>query len=258
MHKSFKLENKQSVLSLVNDKQYQEGRWGEYDFWTYGSGHPQLSILSHDGYNIREEDSEFKIMRHAAPNRNMLQTDVSAYEALSAEELEQLIREEKEHLEEHYNALLKQADDVQMELLYLMMLMRLRKYFDIKPVEHTSNQWIRNEVYPGEPGREYNCTRSNMVYRMYYRVSHYDYGGTRPYSLYWSVDVWNPSEDRNSTIGVQDKSFKTEEEMLKYLNGRIKAYDKYFKEISPAVPERFLQNFTFGGKLLPGYHAEES
>lgn len=37
----------------------------------------------------------------------------------------------------------------------------------------------------------------------------------------------------------------------------MKAYDKYFKEISPPIPEEYLSGFVYAGQLLPGYRQEK-
>ena len=44
--------------------------------------------------------------------------------------------------------------------------------------------------------------------------------------------------------------------MEKYLNGRIKAYEKLFTEISPVIPPEYAEQFRVNGQLLPGYTVE--
>lgn len=249
MDKSFKLTCKNDVLDLIRDQEYQDRLWGLYDFSTYGSGHPQLQILSHDGYDVREDDVEFKISRRNSLNKSMLQTDTDAYAAFTAETLDRRIGAARASLQVRYDELLDKADEVQMELLYLMMLMRLRKRFDIEPVVHTSNQWVKKSDLGDS---EYSFERSNTVFRMFYRVNVFK-GLTYPYQLYWSVTVQSPALNTAESVADQEKKFRTKEEMQKYLDGRIKAYDKYFLDMNPAVPEQYLRNFTFAGQLLPGY-----
>ena len=262
MNKSFKLTCKNDVLDLIRNQEYQDALFGSYDFSTYGSGHPQLSILSHDGNDIRNDDMEFMLYRRNTLNMSMLQTDTNAYTSYSRDALETAIGSARASLQTHYDELLDKADEVQMEMLYLMILMRLRKRFDIKPVESTGNQWEHHEVSK----YEYECERSNMVYRMYYRV-YLDHDWNRSTqrqeltggcTLYWEVQTQSPALGKADTIGGQEKRFKTEEAMKKYLDGRIKAYDKYFTELSPPVPELFLDHFTYAGQLLPGYRVEGS
>ena len=44
--------------------------------------------------------------------------------------------------------------------------------------------------------------------------------------------------------------------MEKYLNGRIKAYDRLFTEISPPIPQEYAEHFKVNGMLLPDYTIE--
>lgn len=127
MNKSFTLTCKQDVIDLIRNQEYQDSLWDTYDFTTYGSGHPQMPILSHDGYNIRDDDVEFKLYRRCSLKESMLHTDTSSYAKYSVMSLETAIGSVRASLERHYDALLDKADELQMELLYLMMLMRLRK-----------------------------------------------------------------------------------------------------------------------------------
>lgn len=261
MNKSFSLTCKQDVIDLIRNQEYQDSLWDTYDFTTYGSGHPQMPILSHDGYNIRDDDVEFKLYRRCSLKESMLQTDTSSYANYSVKSLENAIGSVRASLERHYDALLDKADELQMELLYLMMLMRLRKRFDIKPVQHTSNQWERRDI---AQDREYTCERSNMVFKMQYHVYRgYRWDQTQQKEIptdSWrlSWDVWTQSlVGKPLKIGAQDKKFRSESEMKSYLAGRIKAYDKYFKEISPPIPEEYLSGFVYAGQLLLGYRQEE-
>ena len=52
------------------------------------------------------------------------------------------------------------------------------------------------------------------------------------------------------------KVFASREELDKYLNGRIKAHEHYFTEISPAIPKEYADCFKVNGCLLPGYTIE--
>lgn len=50
--------------------------------------------------------------------------------------------------------------------------------------------------------------------------------------------------------------FASREELDKYLNGRIKAHQHLFTEISPPIPKEYADYFKVNGLLLPGYTVE--
>ena len=130
------------------------------------------------------------------------------------------------------------------------------EYARTLPVTHTANQW--------EAPDEYRHIRSNMVYQMDYSISEntrYDSAAQKsvPYSwtLRWSLRTNAPGSYRQAKIAGQDrKVFASREELDKYLNGRIKAHDHYFTEISPAIPKEYADCFKVNGCLLPGYTIE--
>ena len=130
------------------------------------------------------------------------------------------------------------------------------EYARTLPVTHTANQW--------EAPDEYRHIRSNMVYQMDYSISEntrYDSAAKKsiPYSwtLRWSLYTNAPHGNRREKIAGQDrKVFASREELDKYLNGRIKAHDHYFTEISPAIPKEYADCFKVNGCLLPGYTIE--
>ena len=130
------------------------------------------------------------------------------------------------------------------------------EYARTLPVTHTANQW--------EAPDEYRHIRSNMVYQMDYSISEntrYDSAAQKsvPYSwtLRWSLRTNAPGSYRQAKIAGQDrKVFASREELDKYLNGRIKAHEHYFTEISPAIPKEYADCFKVNGCLLPGYTIE--
>lgn len=130
------------------------------------------------------------------------------------------------------------------------------EYARTLPVTHTANQW--------EAPDEYRHIRSNMVYQMDYSISEntrYDSAAKKsvPYSwtLRWGLYTNAPHGNRREKIAGQDrKVFASREELDKYLNGRIKAHDHYFTEISPAIPKEYAECFKVNGCLLPGYTIE--
>ena len=130
------------------------------------------------------------------------------------------------------------------------------EYARTLPVTHTANQW--------EAPDEYRHIRSNMVYQMDYSISEntrYDSAAQKSVSyswtLRWSLRTNAPGGYRQEKIAGQDrKVFASREELDKYLNGRIKAHDHYFTEISPAIPKEYADCFKVNGCLLPGYTIE--
>ncbi|VIE72528.1 antirestriction protein [Clostridioides difficile] len=122
-------------------------------------------------------------------------------------------------------------------------------------VQHPANEWRENE---------YNRhTRSNRVYQMNYYIyenTRYDKEAQKsiPYSwtLTWSVRTNSPSRTQAKIAGQDRKVFTDKAAMEKYLNGRIKAYDRLFTEISPPIPQEYADYFKVNGMLMPDYTIE--
>ena len=77
------------------------------------------------------------------------------------------------------------------------------------------------------------------------------------YTLSWNVYTNSPHGYGQAKIAGQDrKVFADRAAMEKYLNGRIKAYEELFTEISPAIPPEYAEQFRVNGQLLPGYTVE--
>ena len=57
-------------------------------------------------------------------------------------------------------------------------------------------------------------------------------------------------------IAGKERKYSDRYDAENYLNGRIRAFAKYFKEISPPIPADYKYAFTESGKLLPGYRVE--
>ena len=130
------------------------------------------------------------------------------------------------------------------------------EYARTPAVTHTENQWQADE--------NNNHTISNNVYQMRYHIyenTRYDreQGKSIPYSytLTWSVHTNSPDRYGQTKIAGQDrKVFADKAAMEKYLNGRIKAYQHLFTEISPTIPQEYADHFKVNGQLLPGYTVE--
>ena len=130
------------------------------------------------------------------------------------------------------------------------------EYARTPAVTHTENQWQADE--------NNNHTISNQVYQMRYHIyenTRYnrEQGKSIPYSytLTWGVYTNSPDRYGQAKIAGQDrKVFADRAAMEKYLNGRIKAYEKLFTEISPAIIVNRCLHFKVNGQLLPGYTVE--
>ena len=130
------------------------------------------------------------------------------------------------------------------------------EYARTPAVTHTENQWQADE--------NNNHTISNRVYQMRYHIyenTRYDreQGKSIPYSytLTWGVHTNSPDRYGQAKIAGQDrKVFADKAAMEKYLNGRIKAYQHLFTEISPTIPQEYADYFKVNGQLLPGYTVE--
>ena len=130
------------------------------------------------------------------------------------------------------------------------------EYARTPAVTHTENQWQADE--------NNNHTISNQVYQMRYHIyenTRYnrEQGKSIPYSytLTWGVYTNSPDRYGQAKIAGQDrKVFADKAAMEKYLNGRIKAYQHLFTEISPTIPQEYAEHFKVNGQLLPGYTVE--
>ena len=182
--------------------------------------------------------------------------DLSEMVKLPLAELLSLRAESAAAEQEVFDRLKEQAAAWEEQAGRTLFLDKALEYARTLPVTHTANQW--------EAPDEYRHIRSNMVYQMDYSISEntrYDSTAKKsvPYSwtLRWSLRTNAPGSYRQAKIAGQDrKVFASREELDKYLNGRIKAHDHYFTEISPAIPKEYADCFKVNGCLLPGYTIE--
>ena len=182
--------------------------------------------------------------------------DLSEAVKLPLAELLSLRAESAAAEQEVFDRLKEQAAAWEEQAGRTLFLDKTLEYARTLPVTHTANQW--------EAPDEYRHIRSNMVYQMDYSISEntrYDSAAQKsvPYSwtLRWSLRTNAPGSYRQAKIAGQDrKVFASREELDKYLNGRIKAHDHYFTEISPAIPKEYADCFKVNGCLLPGYTIE--
>ena len=182
--------------------------------------------------------------------------DLSEMVKLPLAELLSLRAESAAAEQEVFDRLKEQATAWEEQAGRTLFLDKALEYARTLPVTHTANQW--------EAPDEYRHIRSNMVYQMDYSISEntrYDSAAQKsvPYSwtLRWSLRTNAPGSYRQAKIAGQDrKVFASREELDKYLNGRIKAHEHYFTEISPVIPKEYADYFKVNGCLLPGYTIE--
>ena len=182
--------------------------------------------------------------------------DLSEMVKLPLAELLSLRAESAAAEQEVFDRLKEQAAAWEEQAGRTLFLDKALEYARTLPVTHPANQW--------EAPDEYRHIRSNMVYQMDYSISEntrYDsaaqksvpYSWTLRWGLYTNAPHGNPME---KIAGQERKVFSSREELDKYLNGRIKAHDHYFTEISPAIPKEYADCFKVNGCLLPGYTIE--
>ena len=182
--------------------------------------------------------------------------DLSEMVKLPLAELLSLRAESAAAEQEVFDRLKEQAAAWEEQAGRTLFLDKALEYARTFPVTHTANQW--------EAPDEYRHIRSNMVYQMDYSISEntrYDSAAQKsvPYSwtLRWSLYTNAPHGNQREKIAGQDrKVFSSREELDRYLNGRIKAHEHYFTEISPAIPKEYADCFKVNGCLLPGYTIE--
>ena len=182
--------------------------------------------------------------------------DISALSALPLEQL-RAMREESAAAERAvFENLQQQAAAWEEQAGRTLLLDKAIEYVRTPEAQHTANEWTQPD--------EYRHVRSNAVYRMQYTISEntrYDREAKKsiPYSytLSWGIYTNAPGGNYGAKIAGQDrKVFASRADMEKYLNGRIKAYQHLFTELSPPIPKEYAQHFKVNGQLLPGYTIE--
>ncbi len=128
-------------------------------------------------------------------------------------------------------------------------------YLEITPVEHTGNKWVEDEK-----GRR---TISNMVYKMTCSITEntrWDLWSSsvlnKRWHVEWQVIMNTPKQYHHIVIAGKERNYSERYDAENYLNGRIRAFAKFFQEISPPVPKDYEYAFSESGLMLPGYHVE--
>ena len=181
--------------------------------------------------------------------------DIAPYASLPIAQLLSMRSESAAAEQAIFDSLKEQAAAWEEQAGKTLLLDKALEYVRTPHVQHTANEWQKNEYD--------RHTRSNRVYQMNY----YIYENTRydketqksiPYSwtLTWSVRTNSPSRTQAKIAGQDRKVFTDKAAMEKYLNGRIKAYDRLFTEISPPIPQEYADYFKVNGMLMPDYTIE--
>ena len=212
--------------------------------------------MSYSSYDHDRLDAADKLRIERSIYFESEKADISDLTALPMEQL-RAMREESAAAEQAiFEALKEQAAAWEAQAGKTLTIDKAIEYARTPAVKHTSNEWEADEYG--------HHRRSNSVYQMRYHISEntrYDRQTEQsvPYSwtLTWSVHTNSPDGYRQAKIAGQDrKVFADKAAMEKYLNGRIKAYQHLFTEISPPIPPEYANNFKVNGQLLPGYTIE--
>ena len=181
--------------------------------------------------------------------------EIAPYVSLPPEQLHAMREESAAAEQAIFNDLARRAAAWEEQAGKTLLLDKAIEYTRTTVVQHTSNEWQKGEYD--------RYTRSNRVYQMNYHIyenTRYDKEAQKsiPYSwtLTWSVRTNSPSRTQAKIAGQDRKVFTDKAAMEKYLNGRIKAYDRLFTEISPPIPQEYADYFKVNGMLMPDYTIE--
>ena len=180
--------------------------------------------------------------------------DLSPFFGLGADTLTDRCNESAEAEKSLFNKIRESVREWERQAAVTKTYDRALEYINTPTLEHTSNQWVHDDYHDTDK-------ISNMVYEMttsivertnretYSRDSH-------PVVWYvsWEVDMHSPKHNCCVEIsGIRNKRFTDKAAAQKYIEGRKKAYAKFFQEISPQVPQIYAGYYKVNDVLLPGY-----
>lgn len=176
-----------------------------------------------------------------------VQSDLTELISKSPKELSTLLDKAKDAEEKAFQKVISASYGWEPKAMATRLIERAIEYQNTPEVQHSSNQWVSKD--------DTHKDISNKVYYMHIFSHEYSSWRTtsRRWETKWYVSTNSPVEGANPIIAQGERSFKTKDEMDKYLQGRIKAYSHLFTEISPPIPDDLLRPFTLHGHLLPGY-----
>ena len=176
-----------------------------------------------------------------------VQSDLTELISKSPKELSAMLDKALDAEEKAYQKVISASYGWEPKAMATRLIERAIEYQNTPEVKHSSNQWVNRD--------NTHKDISNKVYHMH--IFYHEYSSWRTTSKRWETKWYlstnSPVEGSNPIIAQAERSFKTKDEMDKYIEGRIKAYSHLFTEISPPIPDELLRPFTLHGHLLPGY-----
>ena len=207
-------------------------------------------------YSHLDPGRELEICGHLYSN----QMDLSELVQLPPAELRKREEASVEQEKAIYAKMLEIEKEWVQQAAQTLALRKARQYQRTPPARHTSNKW--------ETGQYDWHERSNMVYKFTWHVyENSSWSRTEQKSIVHSYDLswyltYNTPREPDYTgpgrqiAGQERKRFTDKASLDKYLQGRVKAYDHLFTEISPPIPAEEKRRFCVNGVLLPGYTVE--
>ena len=207
-----------------------------------------MGARKYENYEVYESDyhtagSQIKL-EHTV---YAVQSDLTELISKSPKELSAMLDKALDAEEKAYQKVISASYGWEPKAMATRLIERAIEYQNTPEVQHSSNQWVNKD--------NTHKDISNKVYRMHFFYHEYSSWRTtsKRWETKWYLSTNSPIEGANPIIAQAERSFKTKDEMDKYIEGRIKAYSHLFTEISPPIPDELLRPFTLHGHLLPGY-----
>lgn len=173
---------------------------------------------------------------------------------------EQALQEEKETLDPINECILNWKKAAACTNFYSSAIDYLKYCKKVDELETTNNEWIEKKDSNSFHYMFYEI--SNKTYQMcinIYEDTHSQKLSTYEVSYHVSTRTIANNLNRNTVVNIYKKKFKNIESAMKYIEGRKKAYSKYFKELyNPILEEKSIKSFMYEGILLRGYKLDES
>ena len=201
-----------------------------------------------------ERYSKLFIERVVYPEEENLTEETTSLISKGKDELNRMLDILKQQEEIRFQLCKNAADDWVKAAKEISIIQLALGYLNKSEVKHTNNTWVRKKFSWG-----YIENISNRVYRMWVRFNDFSHGEDSDYRVAWYFGVKHPQEDATVVIAEQtNKKYMDKEKAFKYIEGRKKAYSKYFTEVNPVVPKDYAEYFKVNGVLLPNYVVEET